>query len=112
MCIVSREMRDRRDLIRLVFDQEQSEWFVDLTNRRHGRGYYISSDLELVEQAEKRNILGHLASNKKADFSHIYAELREVVEQKELDLAKKNREKQVKRFNLKPEDIKMINQDK
>ncbi len=113
MCLVSREMKNRKFLIRLVFDKETQTWSLDLSNRKHGRGYYISADLDLIDLAEKRAILQHTASmSKQMDLSAVYDELRKVTEDRIKEEEQKNRKLQIKRVHLSHEQWDLISGDK
>ena len=53
MCIVCREMKDKRDLIRVVRSKE-GEVTIDLTGKANGRGAYICKSEECLNQSKKR----------------------------------------------------------
>ncbi|WP_226578858.1 RNase P modulator RnpM [Halobacillus litoralis] len=72
-CIVTQEMVPKQQLIRVVRNKD-GEVFVDDTGKKNGRGAYLSKDLEVIEQAEKQQILNrHLKANVDRD---IYEELK------------------------------------
>ncbi|RLL45352.1 YlxR family protein [Oceanobacillus piezotolerans] len=75
-CIITNEMKPKKELIRIVRNKE-GEVFVDETGKKNGRGAYLSRSLDVIEQAEKSNELNrHL--NAEVDAS-IYEELKELV---------------------------------
>lgn len=56
MCIACREMKDKRDLLRIVKDKE-GKIFVDLTGKANGRGAYICKDVACLQKLKKQKIL-------------------------------------------------------
>ncbi|MBM7659322.1 putative RNA-binding protein YlxR (DUF448 family) [Bacillus mesophilus] len=76
-CVASQEMKDKKDLIRIVRSKE-GDISIDLTGKLAGRGAYLSKDKDIILQAKKKNILAsHLKT--KIDES-IYEELLSLVE--------------------------------
>ncbi|WP_079529883.1 RNase P modulator RnpM [Halobacillus hunanensis] len=76
-CVVTQEMKPKKQLIRVVRNKD-GEVFVDQTGKKNGRGAYISKSLDVIEQAEKQQVLNrHLNAKVEAD---IYDELRAIVE--------------------------------
>jgi len=76
-CIVSGEMRPKKELIRIVRSSE-GDVTIDPTGKKSGRGAYVSLDKELILQAKKKNILAnHL---KVSVEQSLYDELLELVE--------------------------------
>ncbi|MGI8315129.1 RNase P modulator RnpM [Halobacillus mangrovi] len=72
-CVVTQEMLPKKQLIRVVRNKE-GEVFVDETGKKNGRGAYLTKDLEVIEKAEKQQLLNrHL--NAQVDTS-IYDELK------------------------------------
>jgi len=75
-CVVSQEMKPKKELIRIVRSPE-GEVFIDETGKKSGRGAYLSKDAEIINQAKKKNVLAkHL--NVHVDES-IYDQLLELV---------------------------------
>jgi predicted RNA-binding protein YlxR (DUF448 family) len=71
-CVVSGEKCEKKDLIRIVRNNEGLV-FVDDTLKANGRGAYLKKDKEVIERARKTKVLErHL--NTKIDES-IYDEL-------------------------------------
>ena len=56
MCIACREMKDKKDLLRIVKNKE-GKIFVDLTGKANGRGAYICKDLNCLQKLKKQKIL-------------------------------------------------------
>jgi len=55
MCVVCREMKPKKELIRVVLN-ESGEIVLDETGRANGRGAYVCNG-ECIEQLEKRKSL-------------------------------------------------------
>ena len=71
-CVVSGEKCEKKDIIRIVRNNEGLV-FVDDTLKANGRGAYLKKDKEVIERARKTKVLErHL--NTKIDES-IYDEL-------------------------------------
>ena len=51
-CIITNEMRPKKDMIRVVINKE-GEIFADGTGKQQGRGAYVSKDVKSVEDAQK-----------------------------------------------------------
>ena len=51
-CVGCREMKDKRELLRIVRNNE-GEIFVDPTGKKNGRGAYICKNLECFNKARK-----------------------------------------------------------
>jgi uncharacterized protein len=71
-CIVTNEMRPKKELIRIVRNKE-GEIFVDDTGKKNGRGAYLSKDLDVIQKAKEKDILSN-HFHTKVDSS-IYEEL-------------------------------------
>ena len=52
MCLGCREMKPKRELLRIVRDKEGSTG-IDLTGKKAGRGAYVCKNLECFEKARK-----------------------------------------------------------
>lgn len=72
MCTGCREMKPKRDLIRVV-KVSDSEIKLDLTGKLNGRGAYICKSKECLAKAQKSNALSR-AFETKVD-SDIYSQL-------------------------------------
>ena len=55
-CIACRQMKDKRELVRVVKDKE-GNIFVDPTGKKNGRGAYVCREKECVEKLKKQKIL-------------------------------------------------------
>ncbi|CZQ86779.1 Hypothetical protein Tpal_811 [Trichococcus palustris] len=76
-CVVSNEMKPKKELVRIVKNQE-GEIAIDPTGRMNGRGAYVSLEPELVKKAWKQHILDkHLEMTISDEF---YQELYDYVE--------------------------------
>ncbi len=56
MCVVTRNREDKRNLLRIVKDQENNV-FVDVTGKQNGKGAYITKSKEVLEMAKKNKAL-------------------------------------------------------
>ncbi len=56
MCVVTRNREDKRNLLRIVKDQENNI-FVDVTGKQNGKGAYITKSKEVLEMAKKNKAL-------------------------------------------------------
>ncbi|WP_028782819.1 RNase P modulator RnpM [Thalassobacillus devorans] len=74
-CIVTKEMKPKQQLIRVVRNKE-GEVFVDPTGKKNGRGAYVSKDTKVIETAQDQDVLSRQL-NTKVDDS-IYEELKEI----------------------------------
>ncbi|HEY4550948.1 MAG TPA: YlxR family protein [Bacillus sp. (in: firmicutes)] len=80
-CIVTGEMKPKKELVRIVRSKE-GEVSIDLTGKKSGRGAYLSLDKETVMTAKKKNVLAnHLQVS--IDLS-IYDELLQLIEKENL----------------------------
>ncbi len=55
-CIVSGEMKPKKELVRIVRSKE-GEVSIDLTGKKSGRGAYLSLDKETVMTAKKEKCI-------------------------------------------------------
>lgn len=76
-CVVTQEMLPKQQLIRVVRNKD-GEVFVDDTGKMNGRGAYVTKSLDVIEQAEKQQLLNrHL----KASVSkEVYEDLKSKVQ--------------------------------
>lgn len=56
MCVACREMKDKKNLVRIVKNKE-GEIFVDSTGKKNGRGAYICRDKACFEKLKKQKSL-------------------------------------------------------
>lgn len=55
-CVVTKEKYEKKDLIRVVKNNEGMV-FVDETGKANGRGAYIKKDIQVLEKAKKNKVL-------------------------------------------------------
>lgn len=55
-CVVSNEKCEKKDLLRVVRNNE-GQVFVDDTNKANGRGTYLKKDEMIIERARKTKVL-------------------------------------------------------
>ena len=55
-CIITNEMRPKKDMIRVVINKE-GDIFADGTGKQQGRGAYVSKDVQSVEAPKKKAYL-------------------------------------------------------
>src|SRR5699024_11869747 len=79
-CIVTNEMKPKKELIRVVRNKE-GEVFVDPTGKKNGRGAYLTMNLNVIEEAKSTKILDRQL-NTNVD-STIYDDLREALKEKQ-----------------------------
>lgn len=56
MCIACREMKDKRQLVRIVKNKE-NEIFIDSTGKKNGRGAYICRNETCLQKMQKQKLL-------------------------------------------------------
>lgn len=78
-CIVTGEMKQKKDLIRVVRNKA-GDIFVDETGKQNGRGAYLSIDESVIKKAKETKTLDSLF--KRAIDPNIYEELARVVSDK------------------------------
>ncbi|MFD1037947.1 RNase P modulator RnpM [Virgibacillus byunsanensis] len=76
-CIVTNEMKPKKELIRVVRNKD-GEVFVDQTGKKNGRGAYLSKDTSVIEKAKKTGILNR-QFNTEIDLS-IFEDLKVIAE--------------------------------
>ena len=75
-CVVSKEVCEKKDLIRIVRTPEGNV-VIDLTGKTNGRGAYLKKDIEVLKLAKKSKAL-----DKKLEVEvpeEIYLELEKVI---------------------------------
>ena len=75
-CVVTREKCEKKDLLRVVRDNNGNV-FVDDTNKANGRGAYLKKDLEVIKKAQQTKILDRILEINIPDT--IYDQLIEIV---------------------------------
>lgn len=76
MCIVCREMKDKRSLLRVVKNKNQ-EIFIDDSMKADGRGAYICKDKDCIEKLCKTKALNRVFKTNVNES--IYLDIQEVV---------------------------------
>lgn len=76
-CVVTREKLEKKDLLRIVKNNE-GEVFVDETGKANGRGAYIKKDIETLEKAIKTKALDRHLETTISDV--VYEEIRKIIE--------------------------------
>lgn len=76
-CLGCQEMKDKRNLIRVVRSKE-GEFSVDLTGKKNGRGAYVCGNVDCFSKAEKSKGLERAFSAKIPD--EVYDALRKEIE--------------------------------
>lgn len=78
-CVVTNEKFEKKDLIRIVKNNE-NKVFVDLTGKANGRGAYIKKDIDVLGLARKSKIL-----DRRLEITipeEIYVELENIINNK------------------------------
>ncbi len=65
MCVVSRKMLPKSELLRIVVTPEGL--IVDHSQKMDGRGYWISRDREVIQQAKRRHAFGKILKRNVGD---------------------------------------------
>ncbi|ULG72915.1 RNase P modulator RnpM [Macrococcus brunensis] len=73
-CILSQEMKPKRDMLRVVRSKE-GDIAVDPTGKANGRGAYVSMDLPVIEEARKKKRLEQFFEADTETLNPIYDEL-------------------------------------
>ncbi|WP_088012920.1 RNase P modulator RnpM [Gottfriedia acidiceleris] len=76
-CVVTQEMKPKKELIRIVRSKE-GEVSIDPSGKKSGRGAYLTKSVEVVKQAQQKNTLEQQL-NAKIDSS-LYEELLAYIE--------------------------------
>ncbi|MGZ9455450.1 RNase P modulator RnpM [Staphylococcus epidermidis] len=82
-CIISNEMRPKKDMIRVVINKE-GEIFADATGKKQGRGAYVSKDVALVEKAQQREVLEKYFNVAKDTLDPVYKEIIRLIYREEI----------------------------
>ena len=73
-CILTNEMFPKKDLLRIVKNKE-GEISVDPTGKKAGRGAYVVSDLEVINNAKDKKLLEKFFSTTPEIMEPIYKEV-------------------------------------
>ncbi|KXT75851.1 RNase P modulator RnpM [Streptococcus sp. DD12] len=85
--VVSGEMIDKRDLLRIVKNKE-GEIFIDPTGKKNGRGAYIKLSNEEAQEAKKKKVFNRAFQVEVADsfYDELIAFVAHKVKRRELGL--------------------------
>ena len=75
-CVVTKEKFEKKDLIRIVKNNE-GKVFVDETGKANGRGAYIKKDIDVLNKAKISKILDRMLEVTIPD--EIYEELMNII---------------------------------
>lgn len=53
MCVACREMKNKKELIRIVDSSKENKFLVDPTGKHSGRGAYICNNIDCFQKAVK-----------------------------------------------------------
>ncbi|MCY1568889.1 RNase P modulator RnpM [Staphylococcus pettenkoferi] len=73
-CVITNEMKPKKDMIRVVRNKE-GEIFADATGKKQGRGAYVSKDVQLVENAQKQGVLEGFFKTDSETLDPVYKEI-------------------------------------
>lgn len=76
-CVVTREKLEKKDLLRIVKNNE-GKVFVDESGKANGRGAYIKKSIDALEKAIKTKILEKNLETTISD--EVYEEIRKIIE--------------------------------
>ncbi len=77
-CVVCRQMKNKNDLLRIVYDKKNAVAELDLTGKKNGRGAYVCKNKKCTEDLQKKKALNRAFS---AEINEdIYNQLRSYIE--------------------------------
>jgi predicted RNA-binding protein YlxR (DUF448 family) len=82
-CIITNEMRPKKDMIRVVINKE-GEIFADGTGKQQGRGAYVSKDVKSVEDAQKNDVLEKYFNESPEKLDPVYKEVIRLIYREEI----------------------------
>lgn len=82
-CILTNEMYPKKDLIRIVKNKE-GEISVDITGKKSGRGAYVVSELEIIENAQNKKSLEKFFGATSEEMEPIYKEIIRLIYRKSI----------------------------
>ena len=82
-CILTNEMFPKKDLLRIVKNKE-GEISVDPTGKKAGRGAYVVSDLEIINNAKDKKLLEKFFSPTPEIMEPIYNEVIRLIYRKSI----------------------------
>ena len=75
-CVVTREKLEKKDLLRIVKNNE-GKVFVDESGKANGRGAYIKKSIDALEKAIKTKVLDKNLETTISD--EVYEEIRKII---------------------------------
>ena len=82
-CILTNEMFPKKDLLRIVKNKE-GEISVDPTGKKAGRGAYVISDLEVINNAKEKKLLEKFFSTTPEVMEPVYSEVIRLIYRKSI----------------------------
>lgn len=82
-CILSNEMKPKKDMIRVVQNKE-GDIAADATGKLPGRGAYVSKDVALVEQAQQAQKLEQFFKASQETLEPVYKEIIRLIYREEI----------------------------
>lgn len=82
-CILSNEMKPKKDMIRVVQNKE-GEISADATGKKQGRGAYVSKDVTLVEKAQAAQKLEQFFKASTEEMAPVYKEIIRLIYREEI----------------------------
>ena len=82
-CIITNEMRPKKDMIRVVINKE-GEIFADGTGKQQGRGAYVSKDAKSVEDSQKNGVLEKYFNESPEKLDPVYKEVIRLIYREEI----------------------------
>lgn len=82
-CILTQEMFPKKDLIRIVKNKE-GEISVDITGKKAGRGAYVVSEMNVIEEAKAKKKLEKYFDATSDNMEPIYNEIIRLIYRKSI----------------------------
>ncbi|MBO1198984.1 YlxR family protein [Staphylococcus simiae] len=82
-CILSNEMYPKKDMIRVVINKD-GEIFADASGKQQGRGAYVSKNVNMVEQAQQKEVLEKYFKASKEQLDPVYKEIIRLIYREEI----------------------------
>ena len=82
-CILSNEMYPKKDMIRVVINKD-GEIFADASGKQQGRGAYVSKNVNMVEQAQQKEVLEKYFKVSKEQLDPVYKEIIRLIYREEI----------------------------
>ncbi|PNZ13288.1 RNase P modulator RnpM [Staphylococcus simiae] len=82
-CILSNEMYPKKDMIRVVINKD-GEIFADASGKQQGRGAYVSKNVNMVEQAQQKEVLEKYFKASKEQLAPVYKEIIRLIYREEI----------------------------